>query len=214
MRVKNTEREPTRAEPERPPGVPHDLGETYNGGIAKFVQCALFSAKECDQIIALLGRQGRVAGVTWQNEQYGVHEQLRQVMTSYHAKTPETAWIYDRMEEAFLEAAKEFELEITGTVEDLKYLVYSAGDHFNTWHMDGGPRHTGCRKVSMSVDLSPTGSYEGGHLEIFPDAIGSSLAGAQGSAVIFPSIRFHRVTPVTRGVRHALINWISGPPYR
>lgn len=30
----------------------------------------------------------------------------------------------------------------------------------------------------------------------------------------FPSYTMHRVTPVTRGVRKALVAWVNGPDFR
>ena len=36
----------------------------------------------------------------------------------------------------------------------------------------------------------------------------------QGSIVIFPSYLWHRVTPVTKGVRYSLVIWNLGYPFR
>jgi PKHD-type hydroxylase len=34
-----------------------------------------------------------------------------------------------------------------------------------------------------------------------------------GTAVIFPSHLYHRVTPVTAGTRRSLVAWFVGPPF-
>ena len=34
------------------------------------------------------------------------------------------------------------------------------------------------------------------------------------SIVIFPSNKWHRVRPVTSGIRKALVLWFQGPPFR
>ena len=36
----------------------------------------------------------------------------------------------------------------------------------------------------------------------------------RGSIVVFPSYMWHRVTPITRGTRHSLVQWNSGPPFK
>ena len=35
-----------------------------------------------------------------------------------------------------------------------------------------------------------------------------------GSIVVFPSAMEHRVTPVTKGIRHSLVVWFLGPPFK
>ena len=36
----------------------------------------------------------------------------------------------------------------------------------------------------------------------------------QGSIVVFPSFVYHCVTPVTKGTRYSLVNWMCGAPFR
>ena len=36
----------------------------------------------------------------------------------------------------------------------------------------------------------------------------------KGSIIVFPSFIFHRVTPVTKGIRYSLVNWNVGQPYK
>jgi predicted 2-oxoglutarate/Fe(II)-dependent dioxygenase YbiX len=40
------------------------------------------------------------------------------------------------------------------------------------------------------------------------------LPAERGSVLAFPSFLYHRVTPVTGGVRRALVAWIAGPRLR
>jgi PKHD-type hydroxylase len=35
-----------------------------------------------------------------------------------------------------------------------------------------------------------------------------------GSVVIFPSFIFHKVMPITSGVRYSLVNWIVGDNFK
>ena len=48
--------------------------------------------------------------------------------------------------------------------------------------------------------------FEGIDTEDLPDA--------RGTVVAFPSFLYHRVTPVTSGLRKALVAWIAGPRLR
>ena len=66
------------------------------------------------------------------------------------------------------------------------------------------------RKLSMSVILNS--DYEGGDFEIF--GLENKIPRLEeGSIIVFPSFKEHRVTPVTRGIRYSLVAWFVGPPY-
>ena len=36
----------------------------------------------------------------------------------------------------------------------------------------------------------------------------------QGSIIVFASNLWHRIAPVTKGVRYSLVSWIFGPPFQ
>lgn len=64
--------------------------------------------------------------------------------------------------------------------------------------------------VSMTVFLSDPRSYDGGELVIDDPVCGHQvLKLAAGHAFLYPSTTIHRVTPVTRGVRHAAVFWVQ-----
>ena len=122
-------------------------------------------------------------------------------------------------------------------IEPLQYTKYTfdedneVKDHYD-WHMDSylHSRPTPFdRKVSMSLQVSPPDDYDGCGLEfqthqILCDILGNEVASdketiydmmkQQGTAVFFPSICSHRVTPITRGKRIALVGWLQGPRWR
>ena len=77
------------------------------------------------------------------------------------------------------------------------------------------------RKVSMTLNLSPENSYEGGNLkfDFGPHTSGERYKVCeeirpQGSMVVFPSYEHHSVTPVTKGTRHSLVLWALGAPFK
>jgi PKHD-type hydroxylase len=69
------------------------------------------------------------------------------------------------------------------------------------------------RKISMSIQLTDGSQYDGGDIEIHGPPL-TVAPRSIGSVVVFPSYALHRVTTVTRGVRHSLVVWAAGPPFR
>ncbi len=121
-----------------------------------------------------------------------------------------------------------FDLTGLGTLSILRYD--EVGSHF-TWHVDVlaydqasypglselSPARPLERKLSVTVNLSDGDDYEGGDLEFVSGSgqlVQQPELRTQGSTVIFPSTLGHRVTPLTRGVRYALVGWMVGPPLR
>ena len=76
------------------------------------------------------------------------------------------------------------------------------------------------RKLSFTLNLTEPGTYDGGNLMF--DFGKHSEKGfyecteirPQGSIVVFPSFIHHCVTPVTRGTRYSLVNWMCGRPFK
>ncbi|AIX17131.1 2OG-Fe(II) oxygenase [Synechococcus phage ACG-2014a] len=105
---------------------------------------------------------------------------------------------------------------ITG-VEPIQYGLYEPGGTYN-WHVDQHPRPVrgNVRKISMSLFLND--DYEGGEfdLEIYSPGVEpryKSFKTKPGTAVFFQGDQWHRVRPVTSGLRKSLVAWFYGPPY-
>lgn len=88
------------------------------------------------------------------------------------------------------------------------------------WHKDSSAvQHpeVGNRCLSMSILLNDPSEFEGGDLELFcglhsdgsPIKVQVPFKQA-GDAVVFPSDMYHRVRPVTKGTRAAMIVWCWG----
>ena len=170
-----------------------------------------FTEAECDLLVALGERVGLVPATVWAGEGDRVDSSVRSARTSHHPRGPETGWIYDRLDRLFAGAAGSFGLAVGPVTEALQILRYDEGGHFRQWHSDAGYDSIGRRLVSVSVELSAPGEHEGGDLEIVPDTVGQRRTLGRGGARFFPSRAIHRVTPVTRGVRHAMVIWTGGP---
>lgn len=177
-----------------------------------YVKCPnIFTSDECQRLIQMMEVSGvqQIARV-WceQDGCYVVDPERRKLVTANIPRDERSAWAFDRLDGWFRHAAEHFKIDITGTVEEIKIMKYTPGCHFNTWHQDIGS-HAPLRKISISVELSKPQDFEGGMLEIYPFAIRDTLRSAQGSGVMFPSHKYHRVVPVCRGVRYSLVNWTS-----
>ena len=61
--------------------------------------------------------------------------------------------------------------------------------------------------VSFTLFLSDPDAYEGGALEIEDMLEARQIRLPAGSVVVYPSTTLHRVTPVTRGERLAVVGW-------
>jgi PKHD-type hydroxylase len=168
-----------------------------------------FSHAECEDILALGAEQAAEPATVWGGDAYRVDKRVRRAIRSYHPRSEATAWVYDRLDSLFVAAAGRFGLEVGPAVEDFQLLRYGVGDHFQAWHTDAGADKHDARLISVSVELSAPADYQGGVLEIPQSGAAERLP--RGGARLFLSRCIHRVTPVTSGTRHALVNWRGKP---
>jgi len=108
--------------------------------------------------------------------------------------------------------------------DPIQYGIYSDGGYYD-WHLDQEletPNINGkflTRKLSMTIWLNDPDEYEGGEFDIevngpHMDLRYETLKLSKGSIIIFQSNKWHRVRPVTSGVRKSLVTWFRGPPFR
>ena len=110
----------------------------------------------------------------------------------------------------------QFDFDLREFAESPQVASYKASDsgHF-AWHSDiGDGPMARKRKLTLVLQLSLPGSYEGGDLEILPGSKILSADRAQGCVSVFPSFWLHQVVPVQSGVRHSLTLWAHGPAFR
>ena len=117
-------------------------------------------------------------------------------------------------------------------IESLQFTKY-AKNQFYTWHTDAFPdsyksssstHNNKIRKLSFICQLSNPNKYKGGEVDfVIPKMDKTKLTFSayqlkeiipQGSIVVFPSFVWHRVRPVTKGVRHSLVSWALGFPFK
>jgi PKHD-type hydroxylase len=86
----------------------------------------------------------------------------------------------------------------------VQLATYHKGDHYG-WHVDGRPGDKTRRALSISVLL--TDDFKGGRLDFRTP--GAPQLKKPGDIVIFNSDEWHRVAPVTDGVRESLVVWFT-----
>ena len=140
-------------------------------------------------------------------------------------------WIYNEIQpyihEANRSAGWNFNWDWS---ESCQFTKYKPGQYYD-WHCDSwdgvyekeGPTKGKIRKLSVTVSLSDEKDYEGGALEFdFRNNDPHKKRNIQickeilpkGSVVVFPSFVWHRVKPVTQGIRYSLVLWNLGYPFQ
>ena len=105
----------------------------------------------------------------------------------------------------------------------IQFARYQNGGHYD-WHQDtsGSPAEASeTRKLSLTMSLTDHTTYDGGYLEFYngekpyqhDEHNVAKDVKDQGSVIVFDSRDWHRVTPVTKGVRYSIVCWTVGPHF-
>ena len=109
----------------------------------------------------------------------------------------------------------------------VQFAEYKDGGFYN-WHQDDSRINNSSemRKLSLTLVLSDPNTFEGGELQFYngekPLQDMGAIKGeqvnkdiqAQGTVIVFDSMDWHRVTPVTKGIRHSVVCWTVGPNFK
>ena len=83
------------------------------------------------------------------------------------------------------------------------------GNHVDAPVMGDGPIHATRTDLSTTVFLSDLDSYDGGDLVLETPSGAQRVRLEAGGAVVYPTSFIHRVAPVTRGQRVAVVTWMQ-----
>ena len=141
-------------------------------------------------------------------------------------------WIYKEIQPFIHQANKlagwNFDWDFSESCQFTKYKL----NQFYDWHCDSWEKpyvntdnkntYGKIRKLSVTVTLSDPKDYKGGELEfdfrnLDPDKKSirkCAEISPRGSVVVFPSDVWHRVKPVTKGIRYSLVIWNLGYPFK
>ena len=146
----------------------------------------------------------------------GYDDNMVKARGSHFPLNDDTRWLYKHMESVARRInGYSYDFDLTGFTETFYFHTYDGalGEHFG-WHVDAGAGTPAPRKLSLVLQLSSPDEYEGGDFEV-KTPLGKQVAvKGLGLVTAFPSFRIHRVTPVTRGVRRALVMFAGGPHFR
>ena len=111
--------------------------------------------------------------------------------------------------------------------ESCQFTKYKKGQYYG-WHIDSditpskkeGPTKGKIRKLSSIVFLSDPSTYKGGNLEfnfknkeLSNNIVNCKELRNKGTLVVFPSFLWHRIKPITSGIRYSLVSWHLGDPF-
>ncbi len=175
---------------------------------------ALFSTKDCAEIIRLSAAQDQDSGGLVGGRQ---QSEIRRAKISWLDDEGSASWVLERIMGAVARANREaFDFDITDFREKLQVAVYDESEegHYD-WHSDIGEGPIAqFRKATIVTQLSAADAYEGGELEISLGHTVLTASKEQGNATLFASFMLHRVVPVTKGTRYSLTCWSHGPRFR
>jgi PKHD-type hydroxylase len=106
----------------------------------------------------------------------------------------------------------------------IQYTTYNAdelGQYGYHIDMHSGPdmeepqlKYGDSRKLSLSLILSDSQSYEGGKFTMKLGEKEFEVEQKRGRILLFPSFFLHKVHPVTKGFRKSIVAWVEGPKFR
>ena len=198
-------------------GRPHFVSHFQYSGENRFL-----SMPECDAVLSLAENRGYGAAAVGNPDSVRLDEKYRCARVSMLEFNKDTSWLYELVTRRVMGANEHFDFILSGLLEAFQVIRYDApaepsgeAGHYD-WHQDFGGDYMARRKLSVVVQLSSPDDYDGCRLTIM-DPGPRELSGTyqeRGAGVIFPSWMPHCVTPITRGVRYALVAWVHGTPFR
>lgn len=168
---------------------------------------SVLSAEECESIIEIGNSRLMDAGVV--GETNLIRRSKIAWLSAEHIK-----FVFQRTTDQVLELNERFfNFDLFGFSEGFQFTRYDTpGGHYGK-HTDKVTNYP-VRKLSITIQLSDPGEYEGGDLILHTAHTPIQMPRGRGMLVAFPSYVLHEVTPVTAGTRYSLVAWISGKPFR
>lgn len=181
----------------------------------------IFSKEEIQKIVDYCESKGVTQSTTVQAEAELPQEDIRKSYVGMHSYNEETAWIFQRLNQAIETVNDQFyRFDLSG-YDFFQYGVYHGEEQGKyDWHQDmilgsrRGDTMFLTRKLSISMLLND--DFEGGEFEMTNSSEATAYQPEMkpGRMIAFPSWQLHRVKPVTAGTRRSLVLWVMGPKFR
>ncbi len=114
-----------------------------------------------------------------------------------------------------------FKYDLTA-FQPIQFTKYQDGG-FYPWHQDdvNSSGKIKCRKLSLTLSLSESDDYDGGLFQLYNGGfiesenmkILAKKVKKAGTVIVYDSRDWHRITPVTKGVRYSIVCWTVGPNF-
>jgi PKHD-type hydroxylase len=146
-----------------------------------------------------------------------VNSDVRMCKLSGMFANKHTEWIYRKITDAVNQINDQFfQFDLT-KLETFQFTKYKEEDNgFYEKHIDpiSGTNVPENRKLSLILQLSDSGDYEGGDLCLYTGKEPTIIEKKRGRIIFFPSYTLHEVKPVTKGTRYTLVGWVHGPAFK
>ena len=193
------------------PTQPQQVNLSANNQFCSVLHATFFEPKQCDAIVKACVEELWMSGETIGG---GVNKKIRNVEQQV-LPINQQGWPLTRILELGKQANNaRFKFDVQGflDVDAPMIMKYTKGGHYD-WHVDTG--NSVChRKLSFTIQLSDDKDYVGGDVEFIGSKVDTKAFRQKGVCIIYPSFLPHRVTKVTKGVRHAIVGWIHGPTFK
>jgi PKHD-type hydroxylase len=176
----------------------------------------VFTAEETTEIHKLAKKYNLFNGKVGDGNNMRIDDGVRDSeICFFNSADTDARWIFQRLAGTIKEINQQFwNFDLT-RIETLQYSEYNVGQFYKD-HIDmmyEGPNQA-IRKLSFTVQLTDPDEYEGGDM-LFKTSLEPQVGKRnQGTALFFPSYVLHEVKPVTKGTRHALVGWVTGPAFK
>ena len=200
----------------------------FKGALSqKFCDDVIARGKEEKEKLAITGKYQKLGSDKLTDPQKTDLKKLRDSNISWLDDSWIYRFIHPYIHDANKNAGWNFDWDFS---EACQFTKYKINQHYG-WHRDSwessynrsqNPNYNGkIRKLSVTCQLTDSSEYEGGELDFQPrdteDAshiVPCVEAKTRGSIIVFPSHIWHRVKPVTKGVRYSLVLWNLGYPFK
>lgn len=176
-----------------------------------------FTKQELKKILDLRKEYEQTEGKVGNNGD--VVESIRDSNIWWLFPKPEVYWLYQKLTGLINDINKQhFQMDLT-SLAPLQLTEYDSskeghyGQHIDSQYEPGESQN---RKLSFSLQLTDAKKYNGGELKLYPNNFNNPIIAPKqkGDITFFRSHIIHEVTPVTKGIRHSLVGWISGPLFK
>ena len=178
-------------------------------------QHKLFTGAEIDQIHDIAAEYKLQEAAIGAGDSMSKDKSVRDSNISFLSSSDAAnQWIFQRITRSIIDINQQFWNFDLQRIETLQYSEYGVGQFYKQ-HIDmmyQSPTRA-VRKLSFTVQLTDPEEYEGGEV-LIKHGTDSPIHKDLGTISFFPSYILHEVTPITKGTRHALVGWVTGPAFK